>query len=251
VSEETCIRTAVVTDDELVREGLVALMERSPDLQVAGSWGNAEEALTALPAVRPDVLVVDIRLPQGSAFRLLKALHRVSPGTRALVTVECREESCYVLSPGVLGGAFRAKSGSISQLPRPDDCLQLALKMGAYGVVRRQCSFAQLSDAIHEIRDGKTVLEPATAQRLAEQYLVSFRHANTEPDDVSENLTLRERQIVQLIAQGRSNKEIAREMQLAYSTVKNYVSSILEKLGLEDRTQIALYAVSSKGKLVA
>jgi Response regulator containing a CheY-like receiver domain and an HTH DNA-binding domain len=248
VNDQSDIRITLMTDDHLLREGLELLIEATEGFRLVGSWCDAQTGLHEIPEAAPDVLVLDIKLPHGSAFELLKALPKVSHALRTLVTVECREESCYVLSPGVLGGLARSRAGLTSQLTRPDDCLQLALKMGASGVIRRQCSYDQLAQAIRDIHAGQTVIEPATARRLAEQYLVSFRHTAVEPETDAEKLTLRERQIVQLISQGRSNKEISREMQIAYSTVKNYVSSILEKLDLQDRTQIALYAISSNGK---
>lgn len=248
MSEQKQIRIGVLTGDDLVREGLEALIDRTDDLTFAGGWGDYESAVEALPHVNPDVLILDVKLPQGSAFKMLRSLPKVSARTKALVTVECLEEGCFVLSPGVLGGIFRSRSGPVHELPSPDDCLQLALKTGAHGVIRRQCSFSKLAEAIREVDAGRTVLEHNTAQRLAEQYLVSFHHHDPELETGAESLTLRERQIVQLISQGRSNKEISREMQLAYSTVKNYVSSILEKLKLQDRTQIALYAVAANGK---
>jgi DNA-binding NarL/FixJ family response regulator len=243
VDRQERVRIGVLTDDHLLREGLEALFDATPDLDVVGSWCDAGSALREIPEVEPGLLLLDVKLPHGSAYELLKALPRTAPSLRTLVMVECREENCYVLSPGLLSGMARARASASNGMSRPDDCLQLALKLGARGVIRRQCSFAQLVKAIHTVAAGETLFEPSTAQRLAEQYLVSFHHT-ASPENGDKSLTLRERQIVQLISQGRSNKEISREMQIAYSTVKNYVSSILEKLGLQDRTQIALYAVS-------
>jgi DNA-binding NarL/FixJ family response regulator len=245
VNEQSEIRVGLLTDDHLLREGLEALISTAPRFHLAGSWCDSETALEDILSNAPDVLLLDIKLPRGSAFETLKALPKAAHGVRSLVMVECREENCYVLSPAVLGGLVRNRNGLATHLSRPDDCLQMALKMGAHGVIRRHTTFANLEKAIREVHSGLTVIEAATAQRLAEQYLVSFRHSHAEPETIVDTLTLRERQIVQLISQGRSNKEISREMQIAYSTVKNYVSSILEKLDLQDRTQIALYAVSA------
>jgi DNA-binding NarL/FixJ family response regulator len=244
VDEQNRIRIGLLTDDHLLREGLELLVSATPDLDLEGSWCDSGSALSEISEVLPDVLVLDVKLPRGSAYELLKALPRVAHSVKTLVMVECREENCHVLSPSVVGGMARSRSSVASQLSRPDDCLQIALKLGARGVIRRQCSFGQLHKSIREVYGGQTVIEQSTAQRLAEQYLVSFQHHRAEPESGADALTLRERQIVQLISQGRSNKEISREMQIAYSTVKNYVSSILEKLDLQDRTQIALYAVS-------
>jgi len=125
----------------------------------------------------------------------------------------------------------------------PDDCLQMALKAGAHGVLHNHCSFEYLMKAIRSVSRGQYWMELPTANRLAEQYLLTLRPTHAPSASGTDKLTLRERQVASLVSQGRSNKEIARELHLGYSTVKNYVSSILEKLDLRDRTQIALFAM--------
>ena len=124
MSEQSKIHVAVLTDDQLIREGLQVLVTSTPDFEFVEGWADAETALNALQEARPDVLLLDVKLPQGAAFNVLKALPQVSHTTRALVTVECREEGCYVLSPGVLGGIFRARSTAAEWLDVPKKLLQ-------------------------------------------------------------------------------------------------------------------------------
>jgi DNA-binding NarL/FixJ family response regulator len=239
--QQVPIRVAVVDPNALMREGVCALLRVSDELEPCGAWGDAVEALRSIRKAPPDVLLLDVKLPGQSSYELLKALPRVSPGTRTLVMVDCLPDDCVVLNPPRVAPqpeAFRVIPRPFSQ---PDDCLQLALKMGAHGVIHKHCSFDYLTQAIRTVQSGQYWMEFPTANRLAEQYIATFR-----PSPVTtvgaDTLTLRERQVAALVAQGRSNKEIARELRLGYSTVKNYVSSILQKLELRDRTQIALYS---------
>ena len=237
------IKVGVLEGSDLTREGIVALLNGSSDLTCVGSWSNAADALRAVEARPPDVLMVDAKLPDQSAFEVLRKLPIVSPTTRVLVTVDCREEECVVLNPPSHSNHDKPLHLVSQDLPGPDDCLQLALKIGAHGVLRKNCSFRSIAQAIQAVHGGQYWLELPTATRLAQQYLVSIRPTNPRQKNSDGHLTLRERQVITLIAQGRSNKEIAHELQLGYSTVKNYVSSILQKLNLDDRTQVALYAL--------
>src|SRR5436305_1299561 len=104
VKDQNEIRIALLTDDHLLREGLEVLVTSTAGFRLVGSWGDAGTGLHEIPTAEPDVLVLDIKLPHGSAYELLKALPKVLHGLKTLVTVECREEDCYVLSPGILGG---------------------------------------------------------------------------------------------------------------------------------------------------
>jgi len=237
------IRVAVLDANDLVREGLSALISGTADFLLTAAWADPDVALAEIGAAAPDVLLVDVKLPDRASFRALKALPSAAPATRAIMMVDCAEERCAVLNPPSQIARERTLRLVPASFSGPDDCLQIALKMGAHGVLRKSSSYREVSQAVRAVHAGQCWMELPTATRLAQQYLLSLRPARTPERSGPQALTLRERQVVSLIAHGRSNKEIAHELQLGYSTVKNYVSNILEKLGLSDRTQIALYAI--------
>lgn len=236
------IRVGVVDRDTLLREGLAALLNTGKGLTCAGSWGDLNEAMTDLQADPPDVLLLDVFQMQHAGFQAFKHLLTACPTVRTIVMVRCPEDRCVILNrPALLS---RQSSQSVMTAASTlDDCLQIALKMGAQGAIRKQCSFHHIEEAIHAVCAGCFWIEPGTSSRLAQQHLRAAHPISRESAVGPDSLTHRERQIIHLIAQGLSNKEIAHELHLGYSTIKNYVSSILGKLNLNDRTQIALYAV--------
>lgn len=236
------VRVGILDANDLLRAGLAALLEQAEGFQFAGEWRDAATALRDLRDAPVDVLLVDMKLPGQSAFKVLESLPTVSPNTRAVVTVDCRADDCVVLNPRRYGDRDKMRVAP-QPFSAPDDCLQMALKAGAHGVLHNHCSFEYLMKAIRSVSQGQYWMELPTANRLAEQYLLTLRPSHASESDGAEKLTLRERQVAALVSQGRSNKEIARELHLGYSTVKNYVSKILEKLDLRDRTHIALYAL--------
>lgn len=236
------IRVAVLDANDLLREGLIALLDRADGLESCGDWRDAASALQELRHAAPDVLLIDMKLAGQSAFRLLESLPTLCPNTKAIVMVDCRADDCVVLNPRRYGERDLTRVAP-QPFSAPDDCLQMALKIGAHGVLHNHCPFSYLVKAIRSVENGHYWMEIPTANRLAEQYLLTIRPTTAMADGDPEKLTLRERQVAALVSQGRSNKEIARELHLGYSTVKNYVSSILEKLDLRDRTQIALFAL--------
>lgn len=238
----TPIKVGVLDANDLLREGLVLLLERAEGLVCCGEWRDAPTALHELRQAVPDVLIVDMKLPGQSSFRVLESLPNIAPHAKAIVMVDCRAEDCVVLNPRRYGERDLTRVAP-QPFAAPDDCLQMALKIGAQGVLHNHCSFTYLVKAIRSVHNGHYWMEIPTANRLAEQYLMTLRSTSAAPEGEVDRLTLRERQVAALVSQGRSNKEIARELHLGYSTVKNYVSSILEKLDLRDRTQIALFAL--------
>lgn len=240
--EKGVIRVGVVDRDTLLREGLAALLNTAKGMSCAGTWGDLSEAMIDLQTDPPDVLLLDVFQMQHAGFQALRHLLTVCPMVRTIVMVKCPEDRCVILNrPAPL-----SQQSSLSvQTPEStlDDCLQIALKIGAQGAIRKQCTFRHIEEAIHAVYAGGFWIEPGTSSRLALQHLRSAHPVSRESAVRPDGLTHRERQIIHLIAQGLSNKEIARELHLGYSTIKNYVSSILGKLQLNDRTQIALYAV--------
>ena len=245
IQNVSVVKVGVVDENELIRDGLSSLLNHSQEFVCAGSWAAADEALMAVAQDPAHVLLVDSRLREQSAFELLRALVPSNPPVRVIVMVDCQDDRCVLLNQHSFGPGRKPLSLSEGVCSEPDDCLQTALKMGARGVLRKASSFETISAAIRKVADGYHWIEPSTAVRLARQYLVSLGAEPVREKRVLTRLTLRERQIVSLIAHGHSNKEITAELNLGYSTVKNHVSSILDKLGLSDRTQIALYAVEA------
>ncbi len=236
------IRVGVVECDELLRDCLKALLGKDPAFALIGVWCDAHEAMAMIADDPPDVVLLGIRLADRNGFEAIRTLLASFPQTRVIATVDCMEDRCQVLHPQLTSASCRAVRMVSQVFAEPDDCLQTALKMGAHGCIRLRCTYQCIAEAIKRVHSGQVAIEPPTAFRLARQFLHAIRSGGSSESGYS-SLTLRERQVVALVAQGRSNKEIAAELQVSYSTVKNHVSSVLEKLGLTDRTQLAVYAL--------
>lgn len=208
------IRVVLVEDQTLVRQGLRSLLELSGEAEVVGEAATGEEALSLVPAVRPDVLLLDIRLPGTGGIEVLRRL---------------RDRGC--LPPTLILTTF------------DDDGLLLeAVRAGARGYLLKDVTFDQLTEAIRRLARGETFLQPAVT-RLAVAGLEKLPGQPAE-GEASEGLTARETQILRLVAGGYSNREIASVVGLSEGTVKNHVSSILVKLGVRDRTRAVLKGIS-------
>ncbi len=240
------IRVIVADEDGLRREGLELLLSQSSNITCVGSHSSPASLFEAGTNVDCDVLLLHIKLGGSTSFNLIRELAAKPRGCKILVIVDCIAENCPVLGRRTTVGNDAARRHMPVVDYIPDDCLQIALKLGASGVIRNPSGFAELSQAIETVFSGKYVIEYPVATRLAMQYLATVKsHSSVETVDASQ-LTPREQQVLLLIAEGKSNKDISREMQISYSTVKNYVSTILRKLQMSDRTQLALYAVDSQ-----
>lgn len=203
------IRLLVVDDHALVREGTVQLLDQQADMEVVGQVGTAEEALRLVGPLAPDVALVDVNLPgmDGLAFaRLLATRH---PAVRILM-VSAYDEYAYVTE---------------------------ALDVGVGGYLLKTASARELIDSVRAVVDGTLVLDRAVSDRLAR------RARGPALDGATPALTHRELDVLVLLAQGRSNKQIARELSLGVRTVEGYVSNILAKLGVASRTEAALHAL--------
>jgi len=222
------IKIGLVENDLLVREGLVALLDSVEDFECLGAWTRSEDAMTALPDLRPDILLLDIRQLQASGLALLQRLPSLSPSTLVFVTTNSSEEWIPTLSVE----PPQTRLIVFARLP--------AMRYGVHGVLSKERGFRSIAEkvrtAYYESQQPDAESQVSSADAYQQPLLID------PPADEVEvgSLTQREWQVIRLIGQGRSNKEIAREMDLGYSTVKNYVSSILKKLQLEGRTQIAL-----------
>src|SRR6187402_233299 len=208
------IKVFLLDDHEVVRRGLRDLIEATGDLVIVGESGSAAEATRRIPALRPDVAVLDARLPDGSGIDVCREIRSREPGTSALILTSYDD----------------------------DEALFAAIMAGASGYVLKQIRGNDLVDAVRRVASGQSLLDPAVTQRVLER----IRHGVEQPRELA-SLTDQERKILEYVSEGLTNREIAGRMFLAEKTVKNYVSSLLAKLGLERRTQAAVLATKLLG----
>jgi DNA-binding NarL/FixJ family response regulator len=209
------IRVYLLDDHEVVRRGLRELLEHDGDIEVVGESGSAVEAEHRIPALRPDVAVLDARLPDGSGIDVCRGIRSVDPSIQALILTSYDD----------------------------DEALFAAIMAGASGYLLKQIRGTDLVDGVRRVAAGQSLLDPAVTQRVLER----VRTGSQQPDELR-LLTEQERRILALVAEGLTNREIAERMFLAEKTVKNYVSSLLSKLGMERRTQAAVLASKLLGK---
>ena len=202
-------RVFLLDDHEVVRRGLRDLLEAEDDLVVTGEAGTADEALRRIPATRPDVAVLDVRLPDGNGVEVCREVRARHPEVRCLILTSFAD----------------------------DDALFQAIVAGASGYVLKQVKGVDLVDAVRRVAAGEALLDPTVTARV----LARLR-SGPDADPRLARLTGQERRILDLIAEGLTNRQIAERVHLAEKTVKNYVSNLLTKLGMERRTQAAVYA---------
>jgi len=208
-------RTLLVVDDhEVVRQGLVALLDRRTGFQVVAEAGTAAEALEQARRFQPDLVVMDVRLPDGSGIEACREIRSELPNTRVVMLTSYPDE----------------------------DAVLAAIVAGASGYLLKQVRARDLVAALETVADGGSLLDPAVTGKVLER----MRRIATDDDELAA-LTKQERKILALVAEGKTNKEIAAEVFLSDKTVKNYVSSILAKLNLERRAQAAAYVARMKG----
>lgn len=202
------VKVFLLDDHEIVRRGLRELLE-GEGLEVVGEAGTAEEALARIPPTAPDVAVLDVRLPDGDGVEVCREVRSKNP-----------EIACLMLT-------------SYSD----DEALFDAIMAGASGYVLKQIKGNELVEAIRKVADGQSLLDP----HLTAKVLDRLRSGGGE-DERLESLTEQERRILELLAEGMTNRQIAEKMFLAEKTIKNYVSNLLAKMGMDRRTEAAVYA---------
>ncbi|MGE3619904.1 MAG: response regulator [Acidimicrobiia bacterium] len=202
------IRVFLLDDHEIVRRGLRELLEAEQDMEVVGEAGTAEEALGRIPATSPDVAVLDVRLPDGDGITVCRDVRSRHP-----------EIACVILT-------------SYSD----DEAVYAAIMAGAAGYLLKQVRGRDLVDGIRRVAAGDSLLDPSVTTMVLER----LRHR--DDDDELAALTDQERNILALIADGLTNRQIGEQLFLAEKTVKNYVSNLLSKLGMSRRTEAAVYA---------
>ncbi len=205
----TVIRVFLVDDHEVFRRGLRDLLESEPDITVAGEAGTARAALNRVGALRPDVALLDIRLPDGDGVSLCRDIRSGLPGTACLMLTAYGD----------------------------DEALLGAIMAGAAGYVMKESSATELVGAVRLVAAGRSILDPYAAQRV----MTRLRERMATVDPLS-GLSAQERRVLDLIGEGLTNREIASRLSLSEKTAKNYVSSLLAKLGLQRRSQAAALA---------
>ena len=200
-------------DHEIVRRGLRELLESEDDIEVVGEAGTAQEARSRIPPTKPNVAVLDVRVPDGNGVEVCREVRSRHP-----------EVQCLILT-------------SFSD----DEALFQAIMAGAAGYLLKQIKGADLVDSVRRVAAGQSLLDPAVTARVLERL-----RQGAEVDDQLAMLTDQERKILDHIADGLTNRQIAEQVHLAEKTVKNYVSNILTKLGMERRTQAAVFAAGRR-----
>jgi two-component system, NarL family, response regulator DevR len=203
------IRVFLLDDHELVRRGVREMLEGGgDDLIVAGEAGTADEALRRIPAVRPDVAVLDVRLPDGNGVEVCREIRSRHPEVRCLMLTSFAD----------------------------DEALFDSIMAGASGYVLKQVRGSDLVDSVRRVAAGQSLLDPSVTARVLERV-----RRGPDEDEGGVHLTDQERRILDLLAEGLTNRQIGERMYLAEKTVKNYVSNLLMKLGMHRRTEAAVY----------
>jgi DNA-binding NarL/FixJ family response regulator len=206
------IKVFLLDDHEVVRAGIRALLERADGIEVVGEAGTVAAALDRIPACRPDVAILDVQLPDGSGVEVCRAIRSDEPSARALMLTSYSD----------------------------DEALFEAILAGADGYLLKQVRGTDIVDAVRRIAAGDSLLDPTLTARVLER----MRRPPPEDERLA-RLTNQERAVLALIAEGLSNREIGERMYLAEKTVKNYVSAMLTKLGMQRRTQAAVFGAEA------
>jgi two-component system, NarL family, response regulator DevR len=206
------VRVFLLDDHEIVRRGLRELFETQDDLEVVGEASNAEEAMMRVPPARPDVAVLDVRLPGASGIEVCRDLRASMPELRCLMLTSFAD----------------------------DEALFAAILAGASGYLLKQIRGPELVSAVRRVAAGQSLIDPALTASVME------RLRGKQEDERIARLSPQERRILDLIAEGKTNRQIGAEMYLAEKTVKNYVSNLLAKMGFSRRTEAAVYATRAQ-----
>ena len=211
------LRLLLVDDHEVVRQGLVALLDRRPGFQVVAEAGTVQESISQARLHRPDIVVMDVRLPDGSGVEACREIRAELPETRVIM---------------------------LTSFP-DDEAVLSAIVAGASGYLLKQIRARDLVSALEAVGRGESLLDPAVTERVLQRVR---RIAAGESSDELSVLTPQEQKVLMLVAEGKTNKEIASEVFLSDKTVKNYVSSILSKLNLERRAQAAAFVAKVRSE---
>jgi DNA-binding NarL/FixJ family response regulator len=209
------IRVFLLDDHEIVRRGVRDLLEVHDDLEVVGEAGTAEEGVACIPAAKPDVAIVDMRLPDGNGVEVCREVRSIDSGIQCLILTSFSD----------------------------DEALFDSIMAGAAGYLLKQIKGSDLVDAVRRVAAGQSLLDPSVTARVLDRL-----RTGPEEDPRLARLTDQERKILDLIAEGLTNRQIGDRLFLAEKTVKNYVSNLLAKLGMERRTEAAVFATKLAAK---
>ncbi|KAK1180707.1 response regulator transcription factor [Streptomyces sp. NBS 14/10] len=216
--EEGKISIFLLDDHEILRRGLHDLLSGEPDMVVVGEAGTVAEALAGIPAAHPEVALLDLRLPDGSGVEVCREIRAHHPDTKCVMLTSFADDAALID----------------------------AIMAGAYGYVLKDVGSGELLRAVRDVAAGRSLLDPAATARLLERMRTDAEAgvgagAGELGDDRSADLTVQERRILLLIGEGLTNRAIGDRLHLAEKTIKNYVSGLLAKLGMERRSQAAAY----------
>jgi DNA-binding NarL/FixJ family response regulator len=212
------IRVLIADDHELFRRGLRMVLEDAEDIAVVGEAGDGQRAVELAGELVPDVVVMDVRMPVLSGIEATQQIKAEEPGTRILVLTISDEE----------------------------DDLYEAIRAGASGYLLKEISIDEIGDAVRSIHGGQSLISPSMASKLLDEFAAMIRKEERREQVPAPRLTPREMEVLQHVAQGMHNREIAKALFISENTVKNHVRNILEKLHLHSRMEAVVYAVREK-----
>jgi DNA-binding NarL/FixJ family response regulator len=212
------IRTLIADDHELFRRGLRMVLDDEPDIDVVGEAGDGESAVAMAREHAPDVVVMDVRMPIRSGIEAARAIKEELPGTKILVLTISDEE----------------------------DDLYEAIKAGANGYLLKEISIDEIGHAVRSVNGGQSLISPSMASKLLDEFAAMIKKEEEKEQVPAPRLTPREMEVLQHVAQGMNNREIAKTLFISENTVKNHVRNILEKLHLHSRMEAVVYAVREK-----
>ena len=210
-------RVLICDDHEVVREGLRTLLSRRPEIAVVGEAGTMQEAIDAAAKAKPDVVIMDVRLPDGSGVEACRAIREARPETHVIMLTSYAD----------------------------DEALFASIIAGASGYLLKQTRGQAVVDAIQAVAQGRSLLDPDVTGKVLER----VRQGREQEDPQLASLTEQERKVLEQLAEGRTNREIGATLFLSEKTVKNYVSRILDKLGLSRRAEAAAYMAKHRPRL--
>jgi len=216
MTASTVTRVLICDDHEVVREGLRTLLSRRPEMAVVGEAGTMQEAIETAAKAKPDVVIMDVRLPDGSGVEACRAIREARPETRVIMLTSYAD----------------------------DEALFASIVAGASGYLLKQTRGQMVVDAIQAVAQGRSLLDPDVTGKVLER----VRRGREKEDPAIASLTDQERKVLEQLAEGKTNREIGTALFLSEKTVKNYVSRILDKLGLSRRAQAAAFMAERRPK---
>jgi two-component system response regulator DegU len=209
------IRIMIAEDHSMIREGLKQLLELEKDIEVIAGLSNGQAVVEQYPAVKPDIVLMDINMPQLNGLEALEKIKAIDPAARVIM-LTIHQDREYLFK---------------------------ALELGAMGYVLKDAEAKVLIESVRSVFNGQNYIEPSMAKELVSEFKRIKNNPRTDPQN---QLTDRELEVLKLLAKGMLNKEIANSLYISEKTVKNHISSIFRKLDVQDRTQAAVYAIKNK-----